>query len=85
VALAGADEIVVLPVYPARELAADFPGVEGLLVAAATADAAPGRAVAWMPGFDPARAYLGSRLREGDLCLMMGAGHIDSLARSLVP
>jgi len=83
-ALAGADEIVVLPVYPARELAADFPGVDGHLVAAATADAAPGRPVAWMPGFGPARAFLDSRLREGDLCLMMGAGDIDSLARSLV-
>jgi len=83
-ALAGADAIVVLPVYPARERAADFPGVDGHLVAAATADAAPGRAVAWMPGFDPARAFLHSRLREGDLCLMMGAGDIDSLARSLV-
>jgi UDP-N-acetylmuramate--alanine ligase len=83
-ALAGADSIVVLPVYPARERACDFPGVDGYLVAAATADAAPGRPVAWMPGFEQARALLTGRLRLGDACLLMGAGDIDSLARSLV-
>jgi UDP-N-acetylmuramate--alanine ligase len=83
-ALAGADSIVVLPIYPARERACDFPGVDGFLVAAAAADAAPGRPVAWMPGFDQARALLIGRLRAGDACLLMGAGDIDSLARSLV-
>jgi UDP-N-acetylmuramate--alanine ligase len=83
-ALARADSVVVLPVYPARERQEDFPGVDGHLVAAAAADAAPGRLVAWMPGFDQAQAYLGDTLRDGDVCLMMGAGNIDSLARSLV-
>jgi UDP-N-acetylmuramate--alanine ligase len=83
-ALAAADVVVVLPVYPARERAADFPGVDGTLIAAATAEAAPGRLVAWMPDFDSARAFLRSALRAGDLALMMGAGNIDSLARSLV-
>jgi UDP-N-acetylmuramate--alanine ligase len=82
-ALAGADAIVVLPVYAARESAADFPGVDGHLVAAATADAAPGRPVAWMPGFDEARALLDMWLAGGDVCLLMGAGNTDSLARSL--
>jgi UDP-N-acetylmuramate-alanine ligase len=37
-----------------------------------------------MPGFDEARAYLGGLLRSKDLCLMMGAGNIDALGRSLV-
>ncbi len=83
-ALAGADSVVVLPVYPARERGADFPGVDGHLVAAAAADAGHGRPVAWMPGFDEARALLAQWLRPGDVCLMMGAGDIDSLARSLV-
>ena len=83
-ALAGADLSVVLAVYPARERAEDFPGVDGHLIAAAAADAAAGRPVAWMPTFDDARAYLASTLRQGDLCLMMGAGDIDTLARSLV-
>jgi UDP-N-acetylmuramate--alanine ligase len=84
VALAGADVIVVLGVYPARERAEDFPGVSGRLVAEYAADAAGGRSVAWMPGFDEARAYLGSLLRADDLCLMMGAGNIDALGRSLI-
>jgi len=83
-ALAAADLVVVLPVYPARERAADFPGIDGHLIAAAAADAAAGRPVAWMPGFEPARAFLGARLRQDDVCLMMGAGDIDSLARSLL-
>ena len=83
-ALAAADAVVVLPVYPARERAADFPGVEGTLIAAAAADAAPGRPVAWLPGFDHARTWLRATLRAGDLCLVMGAGDIDALGRSLV-
>jgi UDP-N-acetylmuramate--alanine ligase len=83
-ALAEADVIVVLDVYPARERAEDFPGVSGHLVAEYAADAAGGRSVAWMPAFDHARAYLESVLRDGDLCLMMGAGNIDALGRSLV-
>jgi UDP-N-acetylmuramate--alanine ligase len=83
-ALATADAVVVLGIYPARERPEDFPGVSGRLVAAAAADAGTGRSVAWMPGFDEARAYLGALLRGGDLCLMMGAGNIDALGRSLV-
>jgi UDP-N-acetylmuramate--alanine ligase len=75
---------VVLAVYPARERAEDFPGVDGHVVAAATADAAGGRTVAWLPSFDDARAFLPRTLREGDLCLFMGAGDIDRLGRSLV-
>jgi UDP-N-acetylmuramate--alanine ligase len=84
VALAAADVVVVLGIYPARERAEDFPAVSGHLVAAQAADAAAGRSVAWMPGFDEARSYLGRLLRSGDLCLMMGAGNIDALGRSLV-
>jgi UDP-N-acetylmuramate--alanine ligase len=84
-ALGTADAIVVLPIYEARERAEDFPGVSGRLVAAAAADAgAVAHPVAWMPGFDPARAFLQSTLRDGDLCLLMGAGNIDALGRSLV-
>jgi UDP-N-acetylmuramate--alanine ligase len=84
VALAAADVTAVLGVYPARERAADFPGVGGHLVAAAAADAAAGRQVAWLPSFEDARRWLRITLREGDLCLMMGAGDIDALGESLV-
>jgi UDP-N-acetylmuramate--alanine ligase len=83
-ALAGADLAVVLAVYPARERAEDFPGVDGQIVAAAAADAADGRTVAWLPSFEDALAFLGGTLREGDLCLLMGAGDVDRLGRSLV-
>jgi UDP-N-acetylmuramate--alanine ligase len=83
-ALAAADLAVVLDVYPARERAEEFPGVDGRLVAAATAEAADGRPVAWLPGFAEAAAFLRGSLRSGDLCLVMGAGNVDGLARSLV-
>jgi UDP-N-acetylmuramate--alanine ligase len=83
-ALAAADVVAVLDVYPARERPEDFPGVDGRLVAAAAADAAGGRPVAWVPGFDDARQFLTGARRPGDLSLLMGAGNIDGLARSLV-
>jgi UDP-N-acetylmuramate--alanine ligase len=83
-ALVRADVAAVLDIYPAREQAADFPGVSGLLVAQSAADSAPGHPVAWLPRFDDARAFLAATLRPGDLCLMMGAGDIDTLAHSLV-
>ncbi len=83
-ALASADVAVVLDVYPARERAEDFPGVGGRQVAVAAADRADGRPVAWVPSFDDARRFLEGTLRPGDLCLMMGAGDIDALGRSLV-
>jgi UDP-N-acetylmuramate--alanine ligase len=83
-ALALADLVVVLDVYPARERAEDWPGVDGRLVAAAAADAAEGRPVAWLPGFDAAEEYLNARLRPRDVCVMLGAGNVDSLGRRLV-
>ena len=60
-ALAHADVVAVLDVYAARERAADLPGVSGLLVADAAADAAAGRPVYWLPDRDAARA----RARSG--------------------
>jgi len=83
-ALVAADEVVVLDVYPARERAEDFPGVSGLLVAQAAADAAGGRPVAWMPSFAQAERLLRGWLREGDLVLTLGAGDVDVLGRALL-
>jgi UDP-N-acetylmuramate--alanine ligase len=82
-ALALADLVCVLDVYPARERAEDHPGVSGWLVAAATADAAGGRPVYWTPGMDDAERLLDSALREGDLVLTLGAGDVDRLAGRL--
>jgi UDP-N-acetylmuramate--alanine ligase len=83
-ALALADVIAVLDVYPARERAEDHPGVTGRLVAAAAADAARGRTVYWLPDFATAEPVLRRLLRAGDLCLVMGAGDVDALGRRLV-
>jgi UDP-N-acetylmuramate--alanine ligase len=83
-ALALADIAVVLDVYPARERAADHPGVTGRLVAGATVDAAAGRPVYWLPTFDDAERVLRGLLREGDVAMVMGAGDVDTLARRLV-
>jgi len=83
-ALAQADLVVVLDVYKARERPEDFPGVDGKLIADAAADQATGRLVAWLPGFDDAYRFLAAQLRQGDVCLAMGAGDVDELARRLV-
>jgi UDP-N-acetylmuramate--alanine ligase len=82
-ALAQADEIAVLDVYPARERAEEHPGVSGLLVAEAAADAAGGRPVYWLASFADAARVLAGVLGEGDVCVLMGAGDIDALGRTL--
>jgi UDP-N-acetylmuramate--alanine ligase len=83
-ALASADVAIVLDVYPARERAEDHPGVRGLMIAEATADAAAGRPVYWLPTFADAEAPLRALLAAGDVCVVMGAGDVDELARRLV-
>jgi UDP-N-acetylmuramate--alanine ligase len=75
---------VGLEVYPARERAEDHAGVSGLLVAQATADAAGGGPVYWLPAMEDAERVLGGLLREGDVCVVMGAGSVDRLAHALV-
>jgi UDP-N-acetylmuramate--alanine ligase len=84
VALAIADAVVVLDVYPARERAAEHPGVSGLLIAEAAADAAGGKPVYWLAGFSDAQAVLAKMLGQGDVCVVMGAGDVDQLARGLI-
>ena len=83
-ALAGAELPVVLEIYRAREDPDEWPGVTGRLIAEAAADAGGGRPVAWLPGFDDAELLLRAELREGDLCLTMGAGNVDELGRRLL-
>jgi len=84
VALARADVACVLPIYPARETQEDFPGITGLRVAEAAADARPGMAVHWLPSFADAQLVLDRVLRPGDLCVVMGAGDVDALGHALV-
>ena len=82
-ALALADVVVISAVYPARERAEDFPGVSGLLVAQAAADAAAGRPVWWLPELDQATRMLAAELSERDLLVTLGAGDVDRVAREL--
>jgi UDP-N-acetylmuramate--alanine ligase len=84
-ALAAADEVAVLDVYPAREApAGPLAGVSGLMVAGAAADHAGGRPVWWLPTAELAAQALGPRLGEGDVLITIGAGDIYKLAESMV-
>jgi UDP-N-acetylmuramate--alanine ligase len=84
-ALAAADEVAVLDVYPAREEpVGPLEGVSGLMVASATADHARGRRVWWLPTAELAAQALGPRLGEGDVLITIGAGDIHKLAEALV-
>ena len=60
------------------------PDVSGLAIAEATVDAAAGRPVYWLPTFADAEPVLRGLLAGGDLCVVMGAGDVDALARRLV-
>ena len=83
-ALATADVVVVLDVYPARERADDHPGISGETLVRATVAHAHGREVLWRASFDEAREALDELLEDGDLCVVMGAGDVDVLGRRLV-
>jgi UDP-N-acetylmuramate--alanine ligase len=87
-ALALADEIAVLDVYPAREEpVGPLAGVSGLDVARAAADRAGGKPVAWLPTAARAEAFLSRRLEtlpEGSFLVTIGAGDIFKLGESLL-
>jgi UDP-N-acetylmuramate--alanine ligase len=83
-ALAAADEVGVLDVYPAREQpVGELAGVSGLAVARAAADRANGRPVWWLVDTKRAESVLAPRLRDGDLLVTIGAGDIFQLADAL--
>jgi UDP-N-acetylmuramate--alanine ligase len=84
-ALALADEVAVLDVYPAREEpVGDLAGVSGLRVAQAAAERAGGRPVWWLPTAEQAYEALSSRLASGQVLVTIGAGDIVKLAEKLV-
>jgi UDP-N-acetylmuramate--alanine ligase len=84
-ALAAADEVAVLDIYPAREEPVGaLAGVSGLMVASEAADRARGGRVWWLPTAEQAAQAIGPRLREGDLLITIGAGDIHKLAETLV-
>jgi len=91
-ALALADEVAVLDVYPAREEpVGELAGVSGFDVARAAADRIGGRRVSWLPdpkGAGGALASLLDRNRaagvDGQLLVTIGAGDVFRLGEALV-
>ncbi len=87
-ALALADEIAVLDVYPAREEpVGPLAGVSGIDVARAAADRAGGKPVAWLPTAARAEAFLTRRLDalpQGSILVTIGAGDIFKLGEALL-
>jgi UDP-N-acetylmuramate--alanine ligase len=90
-ALALADEVVVLDVYPAREEpVGDLAGVSGLQVAQAAAERNGGKPVWWLPDLQLAQRALVERLdraggaEEGTVLVTIGAGDVFKLGEALV-
>jgi UDP-N-acetylmuramate--alanine ligase len=75
--LTGADLVVVLPIYPARELPID--GVDAALVVAAAKTAGHVEVMVG-PAVDDAAAALDEWLRPGDVLLTLGAGDVWRVA-----
>jgi UDP-N-acetylmuramate--alanine ligase len=90
-ALALADEVVVLDVYPAREEpVGELAGVSGLDVARAAADRSGGRPVWWLPDAARAERALADRLDRnsdlfpaGSVLVTIGAGDVFRLGEAL--
>ncbi len=73
-----ADVIVLTDVYAGGE--APRPGISGALIVHAVLDAHPRARVVYLPRRSDVVAFLGDELRDGDLCLSLGAGDITALA-----
>ena len=82
-ALALADLVVVLDVYPARERAEDFPGVSGSSSPRRPRTPPAGARCGGCPRLDDAERRCAPSCGEGDLLLTIGAGNVDELARRL--
>jgi UDP-N-acetylmuramate--alanine ligase len=90
-ALALADEVVVLEVYPAREEpVGELAGVSGLRVAQAAAERTGGKPVWWLPEMETAQRALEHRLDrnpelygDGTVLVTIGAGSVFRLGEAL--
>jgi len=80
VALAGADLVVVLDVYGARE--EPQPGVSGELVATAVPTGAA--SVLYHPERATAASFVAGVLRPGDIVITMGAGDVTAIGPELL-
>lgn len=78
-ALSLADEVVVMDIYPAREVQADFPGITGASIAEHVT--AP---VHFVPDRADVVGALAATARAGDLVMTMGAGDVTELGPQLL-
>jgi len=78
-----ADVLVLTEIHPAGEQ--PRPGVTGRLLLDAVREANPDAEVVWAPTLDDAAQHLAGELREGDLCLSLGAGDVTTLPDRLLP
>jgi len=78
---AGADELLLLPVYAAGE--AVLPGADSEALAAAIRIVDPGRDPTVVGSLEEATLELRRRLRSGDVAVLMGAGDIYRVATML--
>lgn len=86
-ALADADEVIVLEVYPAGEAA--IPGASGSVVAAAAvreivARGRGGDSVVFEPSWSAVPERVAERVRDGDVVLTMGAGDVGMLVPDIL-
>lgn len=72
-ALARADDVTVVDVYPAREQ--PVPGVTGKLIVDSLSDL--GVLAGWTPAVEQGAARLARRSRPGDVLMVLGAGDVD--------
>ncbi len=75
---AGADKIYVTDIYAAGEI--PKPGISGRLVVDAIRNSVPDSDVNYFPRRDELIESLVGELREGDLCLSMGAGDLTMVS-----
>lgn len=80
-ALAAADVVVVIDVYPAREQ--PIPGISGHTIVDAIAAADPSVPVVWCPALDDAAGVLAELARPGDLVMTIGAGSVTRVGPAL--
>lgn len=80
-ALADADELVVMEVYPAGEAA--IPGASGSVIAE-SARRAGAASVVFEPSWSSVPEQVAQRVRPGDLVITMGAGDVGMLAPEIV-
>ncbi|MGA1406662.1 MAG: UDP-N-acetylmuramate--L-alanine ligase [Ilumatobacteraceae bacterium] len=78
----GADLVVVTEIYPSGTT--PIPGVTGKLVVDAIRTAHPTKRVEWIPDRGDLVTFLAGELAEGDLCISMGCGDIESLPDEVI-